>query len=153
MNIYIVTDSAVAGFGRVRQSLSVTSLGFRTLLSTAKCYRFGATLTTAVSGAITPAGSAQFSGYASRTTIPKYTCTLPAGRIYPDYRLVLSETERSRPVCNHFRFYIQIERIDHSSARHKLIQSRNFKRISQIYWGHRGTRHKQSIHNNVIINL
>ena len=28
---------------------------------------------------ITPAGSAQFSGYASRTTIPKYTCTLPAG--------------------------------------------------------------------------
>ena len=33
------------------QSLSVTSLGFRTILSTAKCYRFGATLTTAVSGA------------------------------------------------------------------------------------------------------
>ena len=143
----------MAGFGRVRQSLSVTSLGFRTLLSTAKCHSFGATLTTAVSGVMTPAGSAQFSGYASRTTIPKYTCTLPAGGIYPGYRLVLSETERSLPICNHFRFYIQIERIDRSSARHELIQSGNFIRISQIYWGHQGTRHKQNIHDNVIINL
>ena len=79
-------------------------MGFCTLLSTDKCYRFGATLTTAVSGVITPAGSAQFSGYASRTKIPKYTCTLPAGGIDPGYRLVLSETERSLPVRNQFGF-------------------------------------------------
>ena len=104
-------DSAVAGFGRVRQSLSVTSLGFRTLLSTAKCYRFDATLTNVVSGVITPAGSAQFSGYAPQIMIPKYTCALPAGGIDPGYRLVLSDTERILPVCNHFGFYIQIERI------------------------------------------
>ena len=99
------------GTERARQSLSVTSLGFRTLLSTAKCYSFGATLTTTVSGVITPAGSVQFSGYMSRITTPKYTCTLADGGIDPGYRLVLSETERSLPVCNHFRFYIQIERI------------------------------------------
>ena len=100
----IVKDSAVAGFGRARQSLSVTSLGFRTLLSTAKCYRFGATLTTTVSGVITPAGLAQASGHASRIAIPTYPWTLSVGEIDPGYRLVLSDTERILPVCNHFGF-------------------------------------------------
>ena len=61
-------------------------------------------LTTAVSGVITPAGSAQASGHASQITIPTYPWTLPVGEMDPGYRLVLSETERSLPVHNHFGF-------------------------------------------------
>ena len=66
---------------------------------------------TAVSGVITPAGSTQASGHVPRIVTPTYPWTLPVGEIDPGYRLVLSETERILPVCNHFGFYIQIERI------------------------------------------
>ena len=107
----------MAVFGQVRQSLSITSLGFRTLLSTAKCYRFSATLNTAVSGVITPAGSAQTMGHAPRIAIPTYTCALPVGEIDPGYRLGLSETERSLPVRNHIGFKYKASSLFLSTAR------------------------------------
>ena len=93
MYIYIVEDSAVAGFAP--RSLQPNVEDLASLNSTA------------VSGVITPAGSAQFSGYAPQITITKYTCALPAGEIDPGYRLDLSETERSLPVRNHFGFIYQ----------------------------------------------
>ena len=71
---------------------------------------------TAVSGVITPAGSAQASGHAPRIAIPTYTWTLPAGGIDPGYRLVLSETERILPVCNHFGFIYQSSELFLSTA-------------------------------------
>ncbi len=72
---------------------------------------------TAVSGVITPAGSAQVSGYAPQITIPKYTCALPVGEIDPGYRLGLSETERSLPVRNHFGFKYKSSELFLSTAR------------------------------------
>ena len=57
---------------------------------------------TAVSGVITLASSAQVSGYAPLITIPTYPWTVPVGDIDPGYRLGLSETERSLPVRNQF---------------------------------------------------
>ena len=63
--------------------------------------------TTAVSGVITPAGSAQASGHASSIVIPTYSWTLPVGEIDPGYRLVLSDAERFLPGCNHFGFIYQ----------------------------------------------
>ena len=52
---------------------------------------------TTVSGVITPASSAQVSGYVPQITIPMYPWVLPVGDIDPGYRLGLSETERSLP--------------------------------------------------------
>ena len=107
---------------------------------------------TAVSGVITPAGSAQASGHAPRIAIPTYTWTLPVGEIDPGYKLVLSETEQILPVCNHFGFIYQSSELFLSTAR--IIQGGK-SRITQpdLLGTHRGTQHKQSIHDNVIINL
>ena len=86
--------------------------GFRTSVSIAVRTQFGFSYrTTAISGVIMPADSAQARGHASSIAIPTYPWTLPVGEIDSGYRLVLSETERILPVCNHFGFYIQIERI------------------------------------------
>ena len=52
---------------------------------------------TAVSGVITPASSAQVSGHAPQITIPTYPWAVPVGDIDLGYRLGLSETERSLP--------------------------------------------------------
>ena len=110
--LYIVMDSAVAGLGRVMSITVRNQFGFSHPTLDSQMLNIRCHLTTAVSGVITPAGSAQFSGYASQITIPKYTCAWPAGGIAPGYRLDLSETERSLAVHSPFGFfYIQIERI------------------------------------------
>ena len=109
-------------------------------------------LTTAVSGVITLAGSAQASGHAPRIAIPTYTWTLPGGGIDSGYRLVLSETERILPACNHFGF---ISKSSGSFLGAAQINSKRQLHTNQpdLLGTHRGTRHKQSIHDNVIINL
>ena len=77
-------------------------------------------ISTAVSGVITPADSAQASGHVPRITIPTYTWAVPVGEIDPGYRLDLSESERSLPVRSPFGFYIQIERIVPQHGTNKL---------------------------------
>ena len=85
--------------------------GIRNPLRTPNVEDSAALNSTADSGVITLAGSAQVSGHAPQITIKTYTWAVPAGDIEPGYRLGLSEIERSLPVRNHFGFYIQIKRI------------------------------------------
>ena len=101
----------VGGFGRVMSITVRNQFGFSHPTLDSQTLNIRHHSTTAVSRVITPAGSAQASGHAPRIAIPTYPWTLPVGEIDPGYRLVLSETERILPVCNHFGFYIQIERI------------------------------------------
>ena len=101
---YIVTDSAVAGFGRVMSITVRNQFGFSHPSLDSQMLHIRRHSTTTVSGVITPAGSAQASGHAPRIVIPTYPWTLPVGEIDPSYRLVLSETELILPVCKHFVF-------------------------------------------------
>ena len=109
---------------------------------------FVATLTAAVSGVYnagwlsTGLGSRVFNrdtnvilnltSWGNRTPVPDWFCQMPSVFCQSVTILVLYAT-----------------RTDRSSTRHKLIHSGNFIGTNQIY---RGTRHKQTIHDNVFIN-
>ncbi len=92
---------------RVRYIYIVADPGWRDSRPT-----LGATLTTAVSG-VYNAGWLS-TGLGSRVFNRDTNVILNLaswGDRTPGYRPVLSETERSPPVCNHFWFYMPIERI------------------------------------------
>ena len=73
---------------------------------------------TAVSGVITPASSAQVSGHAPQITIPKYPWALPVGDIDPGYGLGLIR-DRAKSAAVRSPFGFKYKSSDCSSARHK----------------------------------
>ena len=73
---------------------------------------------TAVSGVITLASSAQVSGHAPQITIPKYPWALPVGDIHPGYRLgLIRDQAKSATIRSQFGF--KYKSSDCSSARHE----------------------------------